>query len=292
MFSGSFTQGPQTQGATASEVSQASFYLIMLMNSLTTILDATKFLGEVAGHTSRICNFIQQMDSITPAKGHSAQSRKPSPFSPRTHPRVEDARREAQAMQASPTLVVDFDPGGQGRSFRRVLSDTFNRRRPAAEELDVWSSNEALTTAFGGSLPEYLKQQASTLLPPTNGVLAEGGMMEVSVHRLGTDELGEIVGNVFPDVPLGSPLLAVCTFQAVPSLGSVVLRPAQVRISTYPAFRVLSRMYCTCTQMLVIMIDHSFRSAGKGEADGSAVETVPFMGRVCACKPAGTWFLV
>ena len=229
VFSGSFTHGPQTAGTSAGQISEASYYLIMVMNSLTTILDATKQLGEVAGHTARIHTLMQQMDVIAPPKGHPAQSRS-SPFSPRPRPRVEEGRRDALAMQASPAMVLDCDdPVRQPSSKRHVLADTLNRRRPASEELDVWQTNEGLTTAFGGCLPEYLKQQASTLLPPTNGVLAEGGVMQFSVHRLGTEELGEIVGNVFPDVPLGAPLLAVCTFQAMPPLGSVVLRPAQVR---------------------------------------------------------------
>ena len=229
-FSGTFTHGPQTPGTTASEISEASFYVIMVMSSLTNIVTATKQLGEVAGHTARICTFIHQMDSIAPANGFSVQSLKPSPFSPRAHPRVEEARRDALALQASPAMAADSgSPGRQTGAMRRVLADTLNRRRPSSEELDVWQTREGLTTAFGGSLPEYLKQQASTLLPPTSGVLAEGGTMQFSVHRLGTEELGEIVGNVFPDVPLGSPLLAVCTFQVVPPLGAVVLRPAQVR---------------------------------------------------------------
>ena len=229
VFIGSFTQDSETGGAAASEISQASFYLILLMNSLTSILDATKELGEVAGHTARIHNFLKQMESISPDKGQGGASHKASPFSPRTSSQPGAAGRDGHTLLRPSTHVVDVDsPGSQSRPMRRVLSDTLNRRRPPSEELDVWHSNDA-ESVFGGTLPEYLKDQASTLLPPTSGLLPDGSAMEFSVHKLGTDELGEIVGNVFPDVPSGSPLLAVCTFQTVPSLGTVVLRPAQVR---------------------------------------------------------------
>lgn len=228
VFVGTFTQDAESGGAAASDVSQASFYLIMLMHSLTSILDATKELGEVAGHTARIHNFLKQMESISPDKGHGEPLNKPSPFSPRI-PSQPGGGRDGQTLLASSTHVVDVaSPGSQSRPIRRVLSDTLNRRRPPSEELDTWHTNEA-ESVFGGTLPEYLKDQASTLLPPTSGLLSDGSAMEVSVHKLGTDELGEIVGNVFPDVPSGSQLLAVCTFQAVPSLGTVVLRPTQVR---------------------------------------------------------------
>jgi hypothetical protein len=230
VFTGSFTQSTDTKGTAASAVSLASFYLIMLMNSLTTILDATKQLGEVAGHTARICSFMQQMDSIATCAGRSPQRRTVSPFSPRIASSLEGSRHGSQTLLGSPAQAADVAaPSGQGRSaFRRVMSDTLKRRRPPSEELDLWHSNEALATAFGGILPEYLKHQASTLLPPTNGTLAEGGTMEFSIHQLGTQELGEIVANVFPDAPQGAAMLAVCTYQAVPPLGTIVFRPAQV----------------------------------------------------------------
>lgn len=232
VFHGTFTHQAESQGSSAEDVSQASFYLIMLMNSLTELLDATRQLGEVAGHTKRVCDFMHQMESV--ATGVQGPPRRPhqrmSPFTPRRQPAALVVSSEAHAAHAcTPTFVMEAaDGSGRARAVRRVLSDTLNRRRPSGEELDMWQSKDSLTSAFGGTLPDHLKRQAATLLPPTTGTLSDGFPLEVSIHRLGSQELREIVGNVFPDVPLGASLLAVCTFQPVPVTGPALLRAAQV----------------------------------------------------------------
>jgi ABC-type nitrate/sulfonate/bicarbonate transport system ATPase subunit len=249
VFHGSFTHKAGTPGSASEDVSVASFYLIMLMSSLTSVLDATKQLGEIAGHTSRICNFMQQMESLLGPSGNGLQRRRQhtSPFTPRRQPSAVTISCEPHAGPASPTFVMG-SAGGHGRTqpFRRVLSDTLNRRRQSGgEEMDEWHGDNVLRSAFGAMLPVHLKSQACSLLSPTHAKLADGFPMEISIHRLGTEELREIVGNVFPDVPLGADLLAVCTFQPVPATGPALLRAMQVRHVSSGALRNYCSL-CLC----------------------------------------------
>lgn len=194
VFYGSMSSDAGSHGAAAKDVSQASFFLLMLINSLTSTLDATKKLGEVAGHTKRIAEFMAQVAAATPLGGAAAEARPASAFEPPAPPVVTRQRLGAHSLRPPPAEKGAWQPGVAG-----------------AEEPGA----DGLINAFGSALPEELAREVVTLLPPTAAALPGGGALEVSVHQLGSVELQEIVRTVFPAAPAGAALLAVCTYQPI-----------------------------------------------------------------------------
>ena len=61
VFHGNFFAAEASHGDAASRVALASFNLIMVANALTSLLDASRSLGEVAGHAARIGDFVRAM---------------------------------------------------------------------------------------------------------------------------------------------------------------------------------------------------------------------------------------
>lgn len=211
VFYGTMSSDASSHGASAKDVSQASFYLLMLINSLTSMLDATQKLGEVAGHTARITEFMDQVD----AAGAAAQG---------------GAAAAPTAAFERPTRVSAAVPLGV-HSLRPPATGMKGQGRQSGEELSTVGDGGAggLINAFGNACPEELRQEVETLLAPTAAVLPGGRALELSVHRLGSVELQEIVRAVFPACPAGAALLAVCTYQPLVPGGGRGTLPKHVR---------------------------------------------------------------
>lgn len=207
VFYGTMASDAGSHGAAAKDISQASFYLLMLINSLTSILDATQKLGEVAGHTARISEFMAQVATAAPL-GAAAGARAGAAFEPPTQPVVTRQRLGAHSLRP---------PVGAKGAWQAE----------AAGEEEVGAMG--LINAFGNAVPEELAQEVETLLPPAAATMPGGGELEVSVHRLGSVELQEIVRTVFPSCPAGASLLAVCTYQPIAPNGARAKLPKHVR---------------------------------------------------------------
>jgi hypothetical protein len=217
----------KSQGEMAQLISLGSFYLIMLINSLTSVLDATKQLGEIAGYSARICNLFRAMDAAASLAGPDSAKNvaRCSPFS------VDDPIWSTAGMSNS--AILAFSPRGtssridthsKGSTPKTPSSGWLLVGGKATELNNVRTQGEGVTSAFGTVLPEVYRAQATTLLAPTAAVFAEGCSIQVSVHRLGSLELREVVGNVFPDLPLDAAVLCVCTYQRLQESGRI-MRP-------------------------------------------------------------------
>eukprot|EP00892_Ulva_mutabilis_P007564 jgi/Ulvmu1/517/UM001_0525.1 len=207
VFYGTMSSDAGSQGAAAKDISQASFYLLMLINSLTSILDATKKLGEVAGHTARISEVVAQVTAAAPLGVVTAGS-PGAPFELAVPPPPPVTRERLGAHLLRPPA------GAKGAWAAKAAGE---------EELAA----TGLINAFGNAVPEELAREVETLLPPTAAAMRGGRPLEVSVHRLASVELQEIVRTVFPACPPGASLLAVCTYQSLAVDGARAKLPKQ-----------------------------------------------------------------
>jgi hypothetical protein len=239
--------GGESDGAAARNVSLAGFQLIMLMNALTSTLDVSRQLGDVAGHATRICDLLRAMRAVAKAPqagllspgdpGERAPSHSPSTLPYRWWHRLRRGRGWGGVDAAVQPLLPLSDAGQND-----------------AERSDGRASAEPVTNAFGRVLPKTYRSQAHTLLPPLTVSLHSGLTMEISVHSLGTADLRRVVSNVFPDAPTEAPLLCVCTYQPVrPSASGALLRLWPSRVSYQLLAQSVTCVSCVRTCVLVLL---------------------------------------
>ena len=257
VFQGHFFAAGATQGEAAARVSLASFNLIMVANALTSILDTSRYLGEAAGHAARICDFVRAMSAAAqPYPGWAgAIPSDRNEFAP-ADGREGRERAETQSLAAggkwraallsalpatpaaataSPFITSAADPGADAPALQSVQQPRWFQAlgAQAQEMLPVWGAPAVVTSAFGTALPDELRTEAAVLLPPTDAWLQGGSPMDVSVHAVEAGRLREALGNVFLDLPVLTPVIAICTFQPVTG---AAMRYRQAR----------SRLACRC----------------------------------------------
>lgn len=215
----------------------------MLMSALTSTLDISNRLGELAGHAVRICDLLRAVRSVAQAP-HS----RPLP------PRACDTQASAGTLETR-----------SGRTTRWRLPGRRNKRidsprllTPLATPIGGAAQTSAVTSAFGLVLPKDYRSQAVTLQWPTSVRLRnEQRAMQVSVHSTGRAELRSAIASVFPDAPSDAPLLCVCTFQPMASgcwthLPSIAAS-SQVRLATLSAFALFAFRAGPPTQTRIIV---------------------------------------
>jgi hypothetical protein len=215
----------------------------MVMNALTSVLDATQKLGEAAGHAVRICDLIRAMEGPpnTPCNNIRSPeavlanqpqsvglsgivnnacgcSRKPgrgsrSSFFPLTRNRLPE---RAKAFEVS--LIKDED-GRERVQGSPIWLAALGRRELQPSRLEP----AEMISAFGTALPEHLRTETSTMVAPTSVCLPSGSEMQVSVHAVAAGQLREVVASVFPELPLHGEVLAVCTCQAMSPVNRFLL---------------------------------------------------------------------
>ena len=242
VFYGSFFASGSSQGSDASKVSLGTFYLIMVSSALTTVLDASKSLGELAGHSVRLCDFIRAMQNVQrqepDAQKHSREavcqhdgaSLMHQHGAPRQPPKASVSQQPRQIRGCNMHMWYPVSHAGARSTQPFVASETAlasacaqsdagavsHGMRCAAHEMQpVWGVPAAVTSAFGVTLPDELRDQALTVLKPVTGWLPGGFAIELSLHRVEGGRLRDMLANVFRGMPLLAPLTAICTFQAV-----------------------------------------------------------------------------
>lgn len=241
VFYTTFAHPPSSSGSEASRISLTQFYLIMLMNALTSTLDASKALGEVAGHAARICDFVQAMAALTPqaplpASLSAVVSAASEPLLQRNAdeaplfyplPCPSPAASNEAFVTSAAALSSSSLLQQQSAITPRAGGGWLTALMPMQELLPMRSEPAVLTSAFGTALPTELREQSAMLLSPTAARFHSGEELEVSVHQLADgSQLRDVVGNVFPDLPLHGTVHAVCTYQAVQASA---MRQRQVR---------------------------------------------------------------
>jgi hypothetical protein len=235
----------------ASRISLAGFYVIMVMYSLTTVLDASQKLGELAGHAVRICDLIRAMGAPPSAARTFCSSfqvpasqcgSNPTLFT-QSHPvGLSGTACSAQDTLDVPQTALHFSaqvrkPGFFSLNKINLPEHSHAFRSSGSKQklckegvqgtsgwLAVLRKHEVqplredhleMVSAFGSALPEHLRTETAVLVAPTAVRLPTGTEMHISVHSVATGQLRDVICSIFPDLPLHGDVLAVCTCQAM-----------------------------------------------------------------------------
>ena len=265
VFHAGFFSADSSKGDAASRISLASFYLIMVANAMTSVLDVSRSAGELAGHAARICDFVRAMAQRSSSRfqGPDAGTLHSWPL-PQQHPLLQ--HRDAPELLHHGQTLFPLRPAAHSafigtqkaqESTLRIHSSR-SQRIPgdsARELLPLWGASTAppasVVSAFGAILPDSLRDQTVQLLAQTPAQAPGGCPLDVSVHTIETGQLRDVIGHVFVDMPVAGGVLALCTFQPV---NAAAMRSRQVRQP--PSFEASDRAACSSSIRRLWSLQH------------------------------------